>query len=44
MRIVLETGLVNKINAASEVMYENAYEDANIIFGVLIDRVGVVWF
>ena len=41
LRIVLETGLVNKINAASEVMYESAYEDVNIIFGVLIDRVGV---
>ena len=41
LRIVLETGLVNEINAASEVMSESAYEDVNIIFGVLIDRVGV---
>uniref|UniRef100_A0A7S2S2C0 Plastid division protein FtsZ n=1 Tax=Eucampia antarctica TaxID=49252 RepID=A0A7S2S2C0_9STRA len=28
---------LSEINAASEVVYENAHEDANIIFGALID-------
>ncbi|KAL7473247.1 hypothetical protein ACHAXS_014026 [Conticribra weissflogii] len=28
---------LSEINAASEVIYENAHEDANIIFGALID-------
>lgn len=29
---------LSEINAASEVIYENAHEDANIIFGALIDE------
>ena len=36
--VVGGTGLgLSEINAASEVIYENAHEDANIIFGALID-------
>ena len=36
--VVGGTGLgLSEINAASEVVYENAHEDANIIFGALID-------
>ncbi len=37
--IVGGSGLgLSEINAASEVIYENAHEDANIIFGALIDE------
>mmetsp|Transcript_3463 Transcript_3463/g.4822 ORF Transcript_3463/g.4822 Transcript_3463/m.4822 type:complete len:579 (+) Transcript_3463:61-1797(+) len=37
--VVGGTGLgLSEINAASEVIYENAHEDANIIFGALIDE------
>ena len=36
--VVGGTGLgLSEINSASEVVYENAHEDANIIFGALID-------